>query len=58
MICPLLSAGEYTRNVAKPTSSCDCLEEDCAWWINRIVVSEKELDKAGCAIKKIAERIL
>ena len=32
MICPLLSAGEYTRNVSAPTSSCDCLKEECAWW--------------------------
>lgn len=35
-----------------------CTEDECPWWIKRIVVSEKELDKAGCAIKKIAERIL
>ena len=34
MICPLLSAGEYTRNVSAPTSSCDCLKEECAAWRN------------------------
>lgn len=32
MKCPLLSAGEYTRNVSHPTISCDCIKEECAWW--------------------------
>ena len=32
MKCPLLSAGEYTRNVSAPTQSCDCLQKECAWW--------------------------
>ena len=34
MKCPILSAGEYTRNVSAPTLSCDCLKEECAWWDN------------------------
>ena len=32
MICPLLSAGEYTRNVSSPPMSCNCLQRECAWW--------------------------
>jgi len=31
MKCPLLSSGEYTRNVSSPTTSCDCFAE-CAHW--------------------------
>ena len=55
MICPIR---EISFKDTDDMETMECLEEECAWWIKRIVVSEKELDKAGCAIKKIAERML
>ena len=45
MKCPLLSAGEYTRNVSTPTSSCDCLKEECAWW---------DKTRSQCAILRLS----
>ena len=55
MICPIRELGWIDGDGSETT---ECLEDECAWWIEEVVVSDKELDKAGCALKKIAERIL
>ena len=54
MKCPLLSAGEYTRNVLFPTSACNCIEEKCAWWFS---VEEDKTTIKGCAITVFTELI-
>ena len=55
MICPIR---EISYKPPDDDDTMECLEDECAWWIDRVVVSGKELERAGCAIVKIAERIL
>ena len=60
MICPIRELG---FDSAESEETMECLEEECAWWIKplfkyHLLEEDKVLDTAGCAIKKIAERIL
>ena len=51
-ICPLARAGNMIS--LERQRICDCLKEDCAWWIDRIENTNNHI-KRGCAIKLLAE---
>lgn len=36
MKCPLLLAGNFARGTLAPSAKCDCLKENCAWWLKGV----------------------
>ena len=55
MKCPLIVAGSKTMAVTPKDKSNDCLQEECAWWVNEY--NRCAMNEAAISLGALAEHL-